>query len=84
MSETNPVTEEVKKTAEETGAKAENVAEGRVDKEKLEAMDKALEMGSSLIIRQLEKDGVVLTDEQKEGLKQAYGASFALSALLMK
>ena len=84
MSETNPVTEEVKKTAEETGAKAENVAEGRVDKEKLEAMDKALEMGSNIVLKQLERLGITLNEEQKKEVRNAYGASFALTALLMK
>ena len=84
MSETNPVTEEVKKTAEETGAKAENVAEGRVSKERLEAMDKALEMGSNIVLKQLERLGITLNEEQKKEVRDAYGASFALTALLMK
>lgn len=34
MKETNPITEEVKKVAEETGAQVENVAEGSISKEK--------------------------------------------------
>ena len=84
MSETNPLTEEVKKTAEETGAKAENVAEGRVNKERLEAMDKALEMGSNIVLKQLERLGITLNEEQEKEVRNAYGASFALTALLLK
>lgn len=83
MKETNPITEEVKKVAEETGAQVENVAEGTVNKERMASMDNALNMGARMIIKTLEMEGIKLTKEQKEKLNQAYQASFAISALLM-
>ena len=84
MKETNPVTEEVKKVAEETGAQVENVAEGSISKKEIESMDRALNLGAEMIIKTLKMEGVELTDEQKNKVKQAYQASFAISALLMK
>ena len=84
MKETNPVTEEVKKVAEETGAQVENVAEGTISKEQISAMDKALSVGAEMVIKTLEMDGVKLTAEQKDKARQAYQASFAITALLMK
>lgn len=84
MKETNPITEEVKKVAEETGAQVENVAEGTISKEKISEMDKALNVGAEMVIKTLEMEGVQLTDEQKDKTRQAYQASFAITALLMK
>lgn len=84
MKETNPVTEEVKKVAEETGAQVENVAEGTISKKEMASMDKALNLGAEMIIKTLKMEGVELTDEQKNKVKKAYQASFAISALLMK
>ena len=84
MKETNPVTEEVKKVAEETGAQVENVAEGTISKEQISAMDKALSVGAEMVIKTLEMEGVKLTAEQKDKARQAYQASFAITALLMK
>lgn len=84
MKETNPITEEVKKVAEETGAQVENVAEGTISKERILAMDGALNVGADMIIKTLEMEGVVLTEKQKDKARQAYHASFAISALLMK
>lgn len=84
MKNTNPITEEVKKVAEETGAQVENVAEGVIPKDKMEAMDSALNTGAEMIVKTLEMEGVKLTEEQKDKVRQAYQASFAISALLMK
>jgi hypothetical protein len=84
MKETNPVTEEVKKVAEETGAQVENVAEGTISKKEMDSMERALNLGAEMIIKTLKMEGVELTDEQKNKVKQAYQASFAISALLMK
>ena len=84
MKETNPVTEEVKKVAEETGAQVENVAEGTISKEEISAMDKALNVGAKMVLKTLEMEGVKLTKEQEEKVCQAYQASFAITALLMK
>ena len=84
MKETNPITEEVKKVAEETGAQVENVAEGTISKEQISAVDKALSVGAEMVIKTLEMDGVKLTAEQKDKARQAYQASFAITALLMK
>jgi uncharacterized protein YaiI (UPF0178 family) len=84
MKETNPVTEEVKKVAEETGAQVENVAEGTISKEQISAVDKALSVGADMVIKTLEMEGVVLTEKQKDKARQAYQASFAITALLMK
>lgn len=83
MKETNPITEEVKKVAEETGAQVENVAEGTIPKEKISAMDKALNVGAEMVIKTLEMEGVELTAEQKDKARQAYQASFAITAFLM-
>ena len=84
MKETNPVTEEVKKVAEETGAQVENVAEGTIPKKEMDSMERALNFGAEMVIKTLKIEGVELTDEQKNKVKQAYQASFAISALLMK
>lgn len=84
MKETNPITEEVKKVAEETGAQVENVAEGTISKEQISAMDRALSVGAEMVLKTLEVEGVKLTDKQKEKARQAYQASFAITALLMK
>jgi hypothetical protein len=84
MKETNPVTEEVKKVAEETGAQVENVAEGTIHKEKMDSMERALNIGAEMVLRTLEMEGVKLTEEQKDKARNAYQASFAISALLMK
>ena len=84
MKETNPVTEEVKKVAEETGAQVENVAEGSISKKKIESMDRALNIGAEMVLKTLEMEGVKFTEEQKDKARQAYQASFAISALLMK
>lgn len=84
MKETNPITEEVKKVAEETGAQAENVAEGTIDKGKMDSMNRALDIGADMVIKTLEMEGVQLTAEQKDKARQAYHASFAITALLMK
>lgn len=84
MKETNPITEEVKKVAEETGAQVENVAEGTISKEQISAMDKALSVGAEMVIKTLEMEGVKFTAEQKDKARQAYQASFAITALLMK
>ena len=84
MKETNPITEEVKQVAEETGAEVENVAEGTISKEKILAMDNALNVGADMVLKTLEMEGVKLTEEQKDKARQAYHASFAISALLMK
>ena len=84
MKETNPVTEEVKNIAEETGAQVENVAEGTISKEQISAMDKALDTGAKMIIKTLEMEGVKLNKEQEDKVHQAYQASFAITALLMK
>lgn len=84
MKETNPVTEEVKKVAEETGAQVENVTEGAISKKEMDSMERALNLGAEMIIKTLKMEGVELTDEQKNKVKQAYQASFAISALLMK
>ena len=84
MKETNPITEEVKKVAEETGAQVENVAEGTISKERISAVDKALSVGAEMVIKTLEMEGVKLTAEQKDKARQAYQASFAITALLMK
>ena len=84
MKETNPITEEVKQVAEETGAQVENVAEGTINKEKMDSMESALNIGAEMVLKTLEMEGVKLTDKQKEKARQAYHASFAISALLMK
>lgn len=84
MENTNPITEEVKKVAEETGAQVENVAEGLITKKEMDSMEKALNLGAEMVIRTLKMEGVELTDEQKNKVKKAYQASFAISALLMK
>ena len=84
MKETNPITEEVKQVAEETGAQVENVAEGTISKERISAVDKALSVGAEMVIKTLEMEGVKLTAEQKDKARQAYQASFAITALLMK
>lgn len=84
MKETNPITEEVKQVAEETGAQVENVAEGTLSKERISEMDKALSVGADMVIKTLEMEGVKLTAEQKDKARQAYQASFAITALLMK
>ena len=84
MENTNPVTEEVKKVAEETGAQVENVAEGTISKEEISAMDKALNLGAKMVLKTLEMVGVKLTKEQEDKVCQAYQASFAITALLMK
>ena len=84
MKETNPVTEEVKKVAKETGAQVENVAEGSISKEEIKSMDRALNFGAEMIIKTLKMEGVELTEEQKNKVTQAYQASFAITALLMK
>lgn len=84
MKETNPITEEVKQVAEETGAQVENVAEGTVNKEQMDSMEKALNVGADMVIKTLEMEGVKLTEEQKGKTRQAYQASFAITALLMK
>lgn len=84
MKETNPITEEVKKVAEETGAQVENVAEGTISNEQISAMDKALSVGAEMVLKTLEMEGVKLTDKQKEKARQAYQVSFAITALLMK
>lgn len=84
MENTNPITEEVKKVAEETGAQVENVAEGTISKERILEMDKALSVGADMVIKTLEMEGVKLTKEQKDKARQAYQASFAITALLMK
>ena len=83
-SKKNPVTEEVKKVAEETGAQVENVAEGSIPKKEMESMERALNLGAEMIIRTLKMEGVELTEEQKDKVTQAYQASFAISALMMK
>lgn len=84
MKETNPITEEVKKVAEKTGAEVENVAEGTISKEIMKTMDNALNTGAKMILKTLEMEGVQLTAKQKDKVRQVYHASFALSALLMK
>ena len=84
MKETNPITEEVKKVAEETRAQVENVAEGSISKEKMVSIDSALNNGAKLIIATLEMEGVKLTKEQEDKVRQAYVASFAITAMLMK
>lgn len=84
MEETNPITEEVKQVAEETGAQVENVAEGTINKEKMDSMESALNIGAEMVLKTLEMEGVVLTEKQKDKARQAYHASFAISALLMK
>lgn len=84
MENTNPITEEVKKVAEETGAQVENVAEGTISKERILEMDKALSVGADMVIKTLEMEGVKLTKKQKDKARQAYQASFAITALLMK
>jgi hypothetical protein len=84
MKEINPITEEVKKVAEETGAQVENVAEGTISKETIDSMNSALNIGAEMIVKTLEMEGVKLTKEQKDKVHQAYHASFAISALLMK
>ena len=82
--ESNPVTEEVNKVAEETGAQVENVAEGTISKEEMEHMNNALEAGAKMIFSALKMEGITLTDQQKEKIKSAYQASFAITMLLMK
>lgn len=84
MKEENPITEEVKKVAEETGAQVENVAEGSISKKEMDSMDRALAVGANMIIKTLKMEGVELTKEQEEKVHQAYQASFAIAALLMK
>ena len=84
MKETNPITEEVKKVAEETGAQVENVAEGTVSKEHVESMERALNLGAEMILKTLEMEGAKLSEKQKEKARQAYQASFAITALSMK
>jgi hypothetical protein len=84
MEETNPITEEVTKVAEETGAQVENVAEDTIPKEKISEMDRALNIGAEMVLKTLEMEGVKLTEKQKDKARQAYHASFAISALLMK
>ena len=84
MEETNPITEEVKKVAEETGAQVENVAEGTISKKEMDSMDRALNIGAEMVLKTLEMEGAKLTEEQKDKARQAYQASFAISALLMK
>ena len=84
MKDTNPITEEVKKVAEETGAQVENVAEGTLSKETIDSMDRALDNGAKIVIKTLEMEGVKLTKEQEDKVRQAYHASFAITALLMK
>ena len=82
--ESNPLTEEVTKIAEETGAQVENVAEGTISEKEIDSMERALNLGAEMVIKTLKMEGVELTDEQKNKVKQAYQASFAVSALLMK
>jgi hypothetical protein len=84
MEEANPITEEVKKVAEETGAQVENVAEGSISKKEIASIDTALNVGAEMVLKALEMEGAVLTDKQKDKARQAYSASFAVSALLMK
>ena len=84
MEDTNPITEEVKQVAEETGAQVENVAEGIVDKKTMDSMERALDCGANMIVKTLEMEGVKLTEEQKDKAIKAYHASFAITALLMK
>lgn len=84
MKNTNPITEEVKKVAEETGAQVENVAEGVIPKDKMEAMDSVLNTGAEMIVKTLEMEGVQLTAEQKDKVRQTYHVSFAISVMLMK
>lgn len=84
MEEANPITEEVKKVAEETGAQVENVAEGTIHKEQMNSMESALRMGARMIIKALEIEGVKLTEVQEEKVYQAYQASFAVAVLMMK
>lgn len=78
----NPITEEVKKVAEETGAQVENVAEGTISKEKQESVEKALAFGASLVLHAIKKEGIELTDEQEKNLTHVYEISFAVSSLL--
>lgn len=78
MNGTNPVTGEVKKVA------VENVAEGTISKKEMDSMERALSMGAKMVIKTLEIEGVKLTKEQEEKVCQAYQASFAITALLMK
>lgn len=84
MEETNPIAEEVKKVAEETGAQVENVAEGTINKEQMDSVESVLAMGARMIIKTLEMEGVKLTKEQEEKVYHAYQASFAMAVLLMK
>ena len=84
MENTNPITEEVKKVAEETGAQVENVAEGTISKERMDSMDRALSLGAEMIVKALKMEGIELTKEQEEKVHQAYQASFTITALLMK
>ena len=84
MKETNPITQEVKQVAEETGAQVENVAEGTINKEQMDSMESALSMGAKMIVKTLEMEGVKLTKEQEEKVYHAYQASFAMAILLMK
>lgn len=84
MDKTNPITEEVKKVAEETGAQVENVAEGTISKEEMASMESALNFGAKMVIKTLKLSGVELTEEQEEKVRQAYQASFAMAVLMMK
>lgn len=84
MENTNPITEEVKKVAEEIGTQVENVSEGIITKKEMDSMERALNLGAEMVIKTLKMEGVELTDEQKDKVKKAYQASFAISALLMK
>ena len=47
-------------------------------------MERALNIGAEMVLKTLEMEGVKLTEEQKDKARQAYQASFAISALLMK
>ena len=84
MKEENPITEEVKKVAEETGAQVENVAEGSISKKKMDSMDSALDMGAKMLIKSLETIDIKLTEEQEDVIRHAYQASFAVAVLMMK
>ena len=62
MKETNPITEEVNKVAEETGSQVENVAEGTISKEQISTMESALNIGAEMVLKTLEMEGVVLNE----------------------
>ncbi len=50
----------------------------------MDSMDRALDMGAKMVIKTLEMEGIKLTKEQEERVRQAYQASFALTVLMMK